>query len=331
MNKKKALIFGVTGQDGSYLAPFLLDKDYEVVGVSRRSSVDTTSRISSLSQNENFKLIEGDISDFVSVYDIIFRNRPDEIYNLAAQSHVGTSFNQPGYTWKVDAEGPMNVLESMRRISPQSKFYQASTSEMFGSNRGNPKWIDGIGEVFFQNEYTPLSPNSPYAVAKVAAHHTVRMYREAYGVFGCSGILFNHESPVRGEQFVTRKITKYLGKLRTTSDTKLKLGNIEASRDWGHAKDYVRAMWMMLQQDVPDDYVIATGRTHTVGEFLEEAFSLYELKWEDYVEIDPTLYRPSEVAYLCGDYTKARTVLGWKPEITFKQLVKEMAEADARH
>lgn len=332
MTNKTALIFGVTGQDGSYLSALLLEKGYDVVGVSRRSSVDTTSRIAHLlpKYEGQFKLVEGDVSDFVSVYDLIFKTQPDEIYNLAAQSHVGTSFSQPGYTWKVDAEGPMNILESIRRASPASRFYQASTSEMFGSNLGTLHSVNGSLSLYYQDEDTPLSPNSPYAIAKVAAHHTVRLYRDAYKVHASSGILFNHESPVRGDQFVTRKITKYLGQLVVGETPKLKLGNIDASRDWGHAKDYVRAMWMMLQQDKPDDYVVATGKTHTVREFLTEAFSYRGLDWQKHVEIDQSLFRPSEVPYLLGNYHKAYTQLGWRPQIAFYDLVKEMVDADAR-
>lgn len=343
-----ALITGVNGQDGSYLSELLLGKGYIVVGVVRRASTNNTERLSSLLSNPAFLLVEGDISDPVSCIDLIEKYKPTEVYNLAAQSHVGTSFQQPIATWNINAIGVQHVLEAIRKVKPDAKFYQASTSEMFGSV------IDADG---FQRETTELSPNSPYAVAKVAAHHTTRLYREAYGLHASSGILFNHESPRRGELFVTRKITKYIAnfskammanrahailatdptdtnlKFKTASGVgqypKLRLGNIDAKRDWGFAGDYVEAMWLMLQQDKADDFVIATGETHSVKDFLYEAFEAAVYPgdtWENVVFIDPEFVRPYEVPVLCGDSSKARRVLGWEPRTNFSQLVKLMVD-----
>ena len=375
----KAIIFGITGQDGSYLAEFLLEKGYDVIGVTRRVSVDTLQRISHILPQ--LKIIEGDITDAFSVNNIINEEKPDEIYNLAAQSHVGTSFKQPSLTWDVTAGGVLNILEAIRYSGRKEeiKFYQASSSEMFGKNFSEKRYIgdikisyDGRLEVDrdkkaepvkFQNEETPFAPQSPYAIAKLAAHHLVRNYRDSYEIFGCSGILFNHESERRGEKFVTRKITKWIGDflkwrefagledetiLTFSEDSihvhpkadvtktipkaefpKLRLGNLEARRDWGHAEDYVRAMWLMMQEDIPDDYVVATGQTHSIKDFLDAAFNLIGISdWTNYVTIDPEFYRPAEVDYLLGSPSKAKTVLGWEPEVTFVQLVQRMVESD---
>jgi len=358
---KTAIIFGVTGQDGSYLTDLLLSKDYRVVGVARRSSVDTTERLSQNIKNADFIVIEGDITDAFCVSDIINKFEPDEVYNLAAQSHVGTSFKQPTLTWDVTAGGCLNILEAIR-VSPRSdeiKFYQASSSEMFGKNFTSTAY----GK--YQDEDTAFMPQSPYAIAKLAAHHLVRNYRDSYGIHASSGILFNHESERRGENFVTRKITKWIGRflawekqnsplppslcrfgtseediymprermyldmIKTPIFPKLRLGNLKARRDWGHAKDYVRGMWLMLQQDEPDDYVIATGETHSVEEFLEHAFRHAGLgNWNQYVYIDPEFFRPAEVDYLLGNPSKARRKLGWEPEIKFRRLAELMTEAD---
>jgi len=321
---KKAIITGVNGQDGSYLADLLLEKNYTVVGLFRRSSTNTLNRVSHLLNNPNFILEEFDLTDPSGCNDVINRYQPHEVYNLAAQSHVGTSFKQPTTTFEIDAIGVVNLLEAIRNYSFSTKFYQASTSEMFGFN-----YSTNIAGLKYQDENTPLLPQSPYGVAKLAAHNMVRIYRTGYGVFGCCGILFNHESPRRGENFVTRKITKYIGQVKRGETTeKLKLGNLNAQRDWGHAKDYVRAMWLMLQQTSPADYVIATGHTWSVQNFLELAFEYAGLNHKDYVEIDPELYRPAEVEYLRGAPEKAQTYLGWKPEISFMNLVKDMVDHD---
>ena len=326
---KTAIIFGVTGQDGSYLTDLLLSKDYRVVGVARRSSVDTTERLSQSIKNTDFTVVEGDITDAFCVSDIINKFEPDEVYNLAAQSHVGTSFKQPTLTWDVTAGGCLNILEAIR-VSPRSndiKFYQASSSEMFGKNFT----LTEGGK--YQDEDTAFMPQSPYAIAKLAAHHLVRNYRESYGIHASSGILFNHESERRGENFVTRKITKWIGRFIASGKDegfpKLGLGNLKARRDWGHAEDYVRGMWLMLQQEEPDDYVIATGETHSVEEFLEYAFEHAGLgDWDEYVYIDPKFFRPAEVDYLLGNPTKAERELGWRPRIKFEELAQKMVEAD---
>lgn len=364
-HKKTAIIFGSTGQDGSYLSELLLSKDYVVVGVNRRSSTITTERLAAVAGNPNFKLVEGDIVDPSSVNQIITEYQPEECYNLAAQSHVGTSFAQPSYTFEVDAKGPLLILEAIRHYSPHTRFYQASSSEMFGSNcstkiTGHFVGMEPEADMYgyinrgidrYQDESTPLSPNSPYAIAKTAAHHTVRMYRDAYKIHASAGILFNHESERRGENFVTRKITKWVADNAFDSTgagadklwvnfkrdfKKLKLGNISAIRDWGHARDYVEAMWLMLQQDKPDDYIIGTGEGHSVGEFLEEVFEYIgypdidtdKRTWKDFVEIDPALYRPNEVPYLRCDAGKAKEKLGWTPKIDFKTLVRLMVRSD---
>tara|TARA_Y100001937_G_scaffold125145_1_gene191317 strand:- start:3625 stop:4692 length:1068 start_codon:yes stop_codon:yes gene_type:complete len=341
----KAIIFGVTGQDGSYLTELLLEKGYEVVGVQRRASTNNTERLTALLENDRFKLIEGDVTDFISVSGIINDNQPDEVYNLAAQSHVATSFNEPLHTWRVDAEGPFNILESVRRYCFKAKVYQASTSEMFGSV------VDPDG---YQRETTAFSPQSPYAIAKLAAHHKTRLSREAYGMYACSGILFNHESERRGEKFVSRKITKWVAEFNNwikdenkpfdaVSDPnniisvmhtdrhfpKLRLGNLDAARDWGYAPDYVKAMWMMLQQEKADDYVIATGTSRTVRDFVRIAFDFIGIKeWENLLVVDPEFYRPAEVEFLHGDYNKAKSEIGWSPEIPFNEMVRRMVEYD---
>ena len=344
---KVAAISGVTGQDGSYLAELLLSKGYFVIGFSRRVSVDTSERIKHLLDDPNFDFQEGDICDPLYITELLTKFRIAEFYNLAAQSHVHTSFSQPVVTTEIDYLGPLNILNCIKSLSPETRFYQASTSEMFGDE------YDGEESYRYQDEDTYMNPQSPYAIAKLATHHACRLYRESYGLFTCCGILFNHESPRRGEKFVTRKITKWIGdyvkwrnkpnvdKIIVDEDKdyilstdekfpKLRLGNLDAYRDWGHAKDYVRAMWMMMQHDVPDDYVVSTCKSHTVREFLEEAFYAisYDGNWEDLVVIDPQFYRPAEVDYLNGVSIKAKTTLGWTPEYAFEDLVAEMIEED---
>lgn len=314
---KCALITGVTGQDGSYLAEFLLSKGYQVIGIKRRTSVINTSNIDHLYENPNLKLVYGNLNDVGSMYRILSEYQPDEVYNLAAQSHVRTSFDVPEETVDAAAMGTMRLLEACRQMVPDARFYQASSSEMFGDNVEVP-----------QNEETRMTPASPYAAAKLFSHNLVRNYRMGYRMHASCGILFNHESPRRGETFVTRKITTAVAKIKLGIQDKLFLGNIDAKRDWGFAGDYVEAMWLMLQQDKPDDYVIATGETHTVREFIEETFSLADLDWKKYVEIDHRLFRPHEVPLLLGDPTKAKTKLKWKPKVTFSGLVKMMYESD---
>lgn len=323
MNKKVALVTGVTGQDGSYLTEYLLEHNYSVVGLIRRSSNLNLSRLSSILNVPEFKLEEFDLTDPASCSGLVQKYQPSEFYNLAAQSHVGTSFKQPNLTINVNTLGVINILEGIRVFSPATRFYQASTSEMFGYSFS----IDNDKK--FQNEETPMFPQSPYGAAKLASHNLVRIYRSSYNIYGSCGILFNHESPRRGENFVTRKITKYIGRLMNgKTNEKLSLGNLSAKRDWGHAKDYVKAMHLMLQQDTPQDYVVSTGESHSVEDFLIKAFNIINLNWKDYVLIDPDLYRPAEVDYLHGDSTKARQILGWKPEYSFDQLVEEMVKAD---
>lgn len=321
---KTALVTGITGQDGSYLAELLLSKNYKVVGLYRRSSTNTLDRISHIT-NSNFILEEFDLTDPTGCYNVVKTHTPDELYNLAAQSHVGTSFKQPSTTFDIDTIGVINLLESIRLFSPKTKFYQASTSEMFGRNYSE----DANGK--YQNEDTELLPQSPYGVAKMASHRMVQIYRSAYELFACSGILFNHESPRRGENFLTRKVTKYIGQLvnnKIPKDQKLGLGNLDAYRDWGHAKDYVNAMFLMLQNHTAKDYVISTGTTHSVREFCKIAFETVNLNYEDYIYIDPQFYRPAEVDYLRGDSSLAKKELNWSISIGFKELVQDMVYSD---
>lgn len=316
-DKKTALVTGVTGQDGSYLAELLLQKGYNVIGLKRRTSVLNTSNIDHLYDNRNFRLQYGSLNDVGSMYRLLSEYQPDEVYNLAAQSHVRTSFDVPEETVDAVAMGTMRLIEACRNVTPSARFYQASSSEMYGDNAEELK-----------NETTRMTPASPYAAAKLFSHNIVRNYRLGYGMHASSGILFNHESPRRGETFVTRKITRAVAKIKLGKQKVLKLGNMDAYRDWGFAGDYVEAMWLMLQQEVPDDYVIATGETHTVREFVELAFEMAGLDYKKYVEIDPRLYRPHEVPHLLGDSSKAQRQLGWKPRHAFKDLVKMMYEAD---
>ncbi len=322
---KRALITGITGQDGSYLAEFLLNKGYEVHGIIRRASTFNTDRIDHIYRDPHdpearLFLHYGDLTDGTGLRRILEKVQPDEVYNLAAQSHVKVSFEQPEYTADVVATGTLRLLEALRdyiKVSGREvRFYQAGSSEMFGASPPP------------QNEKTPFYPRSPYAASKVAAYWYAVNYREAYGMFICNGILFNHESPRRGETFVTRKITRAATRIKLGLQDKLYLGNLDARRDWGYAGDYVEAMWLMLQQGKPDDYVIATGESYSVREFLEEAFSLLGMDWREYVEIDPRYFRPTEVEFLLGDPAKAREKLGWKPRVNFKQLVRMMVEHD---
>jgi len=311
----RALITGITGQDGSYLAEFLLEKGYEVYGIVRRSSLEKFDRIEAIT--EKIRFVEGDLTDQSSLDQALQQLKPDELYNLAAQSFVPVSWNQPVLTADVTGLGALRVMEAIRKHSPQTKFLQASSSEMFGKVLEKP-----------QTEKTPFHPRSPYGVAKVFGHHITVNYRESYGIYACSSICFNHESPRRGGEFVTRKVTQTVAKIKLGVADKLKMGNIDAQRDWGFAGDFIQAMWLMLQQPHADDYVIATGETHSVQELLEVAFSRAGLDWKKYVEIDPKLVRPAEVDYLCGDASKARKVLGWTPKVNFKQLVEMMVDAD---
>ena len=322
---KKALITGITGQDGSYLTEFLLNKGYEVHGVIRRSSSFNTSRIDHLYNdkklyNQKLFLHYGDLGDSSSLCRIIEKTTPDEIYNLGAQSHVKVSFDIPEYSSDIDAIGTCRILDAIRDTRIKTKFYQASSSEMFGKVQAVP-----------QNESTPFYPRSPYGCAKLYSHWLTVNYRESYGIFACSGILFNHESPRRGQTFVTRKITCGIAEILAKKIDKIQLGNLDAKRDWGFAGDYVEAMWLMLQQPAPDDYVIATGETHSVREFLEEAFGIVGLDWQKYVEIDQKYFRPAEVDLLIGDPSKAKKKLGWEPKVKFKDLVKMMVEADIKN
>jgi GDPmannose 4,6-dehydratase len=320
---RRALITGITGQDGSYLAELLLAKGYEVHGVVRRAStVGTRERIDHISGDlrepgAHVKLHYGDLTDTSSLQRVLATVQPDEVYNLGAQSHVRVSFDVPDYTVEVAGVGTLRLLEAIRNLGMQPRFYQASSSEQFGKVVETP-----------QRETTPFHPRSPYACAKVFAHHITVNYREAYGLHASCGILFNHESPRRGEGFVTRKITLGLARIAVGLQDKLYLGNLDARRDWGFAGDYVDAMWRMLQQDTPDDYVIATGETHSVREFLDEAASHLDLDWERHVEIDPRYFRPSEVDLLLGDASKARRELGWAPKTTFRELARMMVDAD---
>uniref|UniRef100_A0A7V3J9I5 GDP-mannose 4,6-dehydratase n=1 Tax=candidate division CPR3 bacterium TaxID=2268181 RepID=A0A7V3J9I5_UNCC3 len=318
---KRALITGVTGQDGSYLAEFLLAKGYEVHGLMRRASTFNTHRIDHIYidphlQGARFFLHYGDLSDSGQLTNLIYNIQPEEIYHLGAQSHVRVSFDTPEYTGDITGLGTTRLLESIRRSGIKTKLYQASSSEMFGS--APPP----------QNENTPFQPRSPYAAAKVYAYWMVRNYRDGYNLFACNGILFNHESPRRGETFVSRKISRAVANILAGKQKKLYLGNLKAKRDWGYAPEYVVCQWLMLQQDKPDDYVIGTGESHTVQEFVEEAFSYAGLDWKEYVEIDPKYFRPTEVDHLQADISKARKVLGWEPKVRFRELVKIMVDAD---
>lgn len=312
---KRALITGITGQDGSYLAEFLLEKGYEVCGLVRRSSTVNFERIRHI--QDRIRLLPGDVLDQNSLIEAIRAVEPDEVYNLAAQSFVPTSWNQPVLTGEFTALGVTRLLEALRLVRPQARFYQASSSEMFGKTPEVP-----------QNENTPFYPRSPYGVAKVYGHWITVNYRESYNLFACSGILFNHESERRGLEFVTRKVTHAAARIKLGLQDKVKLGNLDARRDWGYAGDYVRGMWLMLQQDKPDDYVLATGETHSVRELCEVAFARVGLDWQQHVEIDPRHYRPAEVDLLIGDASKAKERLGWQPEVRFKQLVEMMVDAD---
>ncbi len=370
---KTVIITGITGQAGSYFSELLLEKDYKVIGIQRRSSTNTTERISHLLDNQNFSLIEGDLTDPASISGIINEYKPGLCVNFAAQSHVATSFEQPTTTFEVDTIGVLNLLESIRRYSTKTKFIQSSTSEMFGDNCSykyntpngiivspcmvfNGSWGDSE---WIQDENTTFNPQSPYAIAKLAAHHLVGLYRKSYNLHASCAIMFNYESLRRGEKFVTRKITKWIAEYKQWAESqlslgatlsywdnnritawildkakdfpKLRLGNLDAVRDWGHCKDTMRAVYLMSQQDEPDDYVISTGSSHTVREFLDLAFKQIGIEdWSNYVVIDEKFYRPSEVEFLRGDFSKARRVLGWSPEVTFEELVKEMVSADIR-
>ena len=357
-NRKRAIVTGITGQDGSYLAELLLDKGYNVVGLKRRTSTENHERIEGIIENPRFSLEEVEIADTGSVYSAVERHQPDEVYNLAAQSHVKTSFDQPHYTIETNTVGVVDFLEAIRRFKPDAKFYQASTSEMFGKNYDTKFCTDDKKnpQEKFQDENTAFEPQSPYAAAKLASHHMVRIYRDGYGLHASCGILFNHESERRGEKFVTRKITKWIAGFkswaeaqgldtesrhfefdkdyihsRRSSYPKLRLGNIEAFRDWGHAEDYVNAMWLMLQQEKPDDYVIATGETYSVHDFMVHAFEYINIPKEEianFFMIDPEFYRPAEVEFLKGEPTKAETILGWERKVSFEQLVHRMLESD---
>lgn len=320
---KKALITGITGQDGSYLAELLLAEGYEVHGIIRRASTFNTRRVDHIYHDPHangevppFYLHYGDVATSETILDLIYNVRPDEVYHLAAQSHVRVSFDMPEYTGDITGLGTTRILEAIRKSGIKTRFYQASSSEMFGSARPP------------QCETTAFEPRSPYAAAKVYAYWIARNYRDGYNIFACNGILFNHESPRRGETFVTRKITRALAAIRAGKQNKLFLGNLDAKRDWGYAPEYVEAMHLMLQQDQPDDYVIGTGETHSIREFLDEAFGYLDMDWKQYVEIDPRYFRPTEVDYLLADPSKAREKLGWQPKVHFKQLVRIMVDAD---
>jgi GDPmannose 4,6-dehydratase len=315
VSERRALITGITGQDGSYLAELLLEKGYDVYGMTRRASTENVERIAHLA--DRVSLLQGDLLDPSSLDAALRVAQPTEVYNLAAQSFVPTSWNQPVLTAEFTAVGVTRMLEAVRAVDPQIRFYQASSSEMYGKVREVP-----------QTELTPFHPRSPYGVAKVYGHHITVNYRESYGLFAVSGILFNHESPRRGLEFVTRKISDGVARIKHGLTEELRLGNLDAKRDWGFAGDYVEAMWLMLQQERGEDYVIATGETHSVREFLDEVFGLLKMDWKQHVEIDPRYFRPAEVDLLLGDAAKARQALGWRPRVTFKELAKRMTESD---
>ncbi|MFJ5713993.1 GDP-mannose 4,6-dehydratase [Neobacillus sp. NPDC093127] len=314
---KRTLITGITGQDGSYLAELLLEKGYKVYGLKRRTSTENTENIKHIQKEIEF--ISGDLADLSSLIQAVKLSRPDEVYNLGAQSFVADSWSQPVYTAEITGLGALNMLEAVRQIKQDARFYQASSSEMFGKVVETP-----------QTETTPFYPRSPYGVAKVYGHWITVNYRESYDLFACSGILFNHESPRRGLQFVTRKVTDAAARIKLGLQTDLRLGNIDAKRDWGFAGDYVKAMWLMLQQEKPDDFVVATGKTHTVRDLVETAFDHVGLKWEDYVVKDPAFMRPAEVDLLLGNPQKAKKELGWVPKVSFKDLVKMMVDHDLK-
>ncbi|MBQ8754547.1 MAG: GDP-mannose 4,6-dehydratase [Lentisphaeria bacterium] len=318
--QKKALITGVTGQDGAYLAKYLLEQGYEVYGMITRRSTPSTWRLEYFNILDKIKLQKGDLTDSASLMSILFSCKPDEVYNLGAQSFVAASWAQPLLTAEVTGLGAMKLLEAVRRFCPEARYYQASTSELFG----------GLKEYPVQSETTPFHPRSPYGVAKLFAHSATINYRESYNIFGCCGILFNHESPLRGIEFVTRKVTSAVAKIKLGKQKELRLGNIDAKRDWGFAGDYVKAMHLMLQQDTPDDYVIATGRTSSIREMCKIAFEYVGLNYEDYVVIDPEFFRPAEVDLLRGDPSKAKRVLGWTPETSLEQLICMMVDADLK-
>jgi len=317
MPQRTALITGITGQDGSYLAELLLEKDYRVFGMVRRSSTEKFERIEHL--RERIEIIQGDLLDQLSINNVIRRSQPDEIYNLAAMSFVPTSWEQPILTGQFTALGVARVLEAVRHENPKIRFYQASSSEMFGKVRQTP-----------QNEQTPFYPRSPYGVAKVYGHWITVNYRESYNLFACSGILFNHESPRRGTEFVTRKVTEGVARIKRGLSDEIRLGNLDSKRDWGYAKDYVRAMWLMLQQDEPEDFVIATGRTHSVRQLVEQAFEHLGLKPENHVKVDSALTRPAEVDMLVGNAGKAHQKLGWKPTVSFEEMIALMVDCDLK-
>lgn len=319
VSRKRALITGVTGQDGSYLAKLLLEKGYEVFGIVRRVSTSNFWRLQHLSVLDKITLISADLSDMASLSEAIHESKPDEIYNLAAQSFVGSSFDQPMQATDINGIGLLRILEIVRRFNPKIKIYQASTSELYG---------DSVNSEGSQHEQTPFKPNSPYALAKLYAFELSRIYRESYGIFVSNGILYNHESELRGLEFVTRKITNEVAKIKLGLSNELRLGNLDAKRDWGYAPDYVELMWKILQHHIPDDFVIATGETHSVREFVEEAFKIVGLDWKLYSIIDSQHKRPYETPYLKGDYSKAKKILNWEPKTKFKELVKIMIEAD---
>jgi GDPmannose 4,6-dehydratase len=316
---KRALITGVTGQDGAYLSKLLLGKGYKVYGVDRRTSLATTDRLDYLGVIHDVTLLDGDVTDQGSMVRALRTAEPDEVYNLAAQSFVGASWQQPALTAEVTGVGAVNVLEAVRHVNPKIRFYQASTSEMFGLAQEEP-----------QSETTPFHPRSPYAVSKLLAHWMTVNYRESFGLFTCAGILFNHESPIRGIEFVTRKITDGVARIKRGLASELRLGNLEAKRDWGFAADYVEAMWLMLQANEPREYVVATGRTSSVGDFCRMAFAHVGLEWQDYVRVDQQFARPAEVPALWGNATKAKVELGWEPTVSLEELVAMMVEADLR-
>lgn len=315
--KRQALLTGITGQDGAYLAKFLLDKGYEVYGIFRRLSTPNFWRLQYLDIFERVNLIPADLLDTASIVEAIKLSQPDEIYHLAAQSFVGTSFEQPICTGEITGLGVTRILEAVRQTNPRVKFYQASTSELFGR-----------GDARSQNESTPFRPASPYGAAKLYGYWITQTYREGYGLYACNGILFNHESPLRGLEFVTRKISNAVAKIALGIENELRLGNLDAKRDWGYAPEYVESMWLMLQQDEPDDYVIASNESHTVIEFVEEAFTIINKDWHKHVKVDKALFRPLDIDLLCGEYSKAKKKLGWEPKVRFKELVSIMVNED---